>query len=124
VLPWQDVAVDLIGPWTISVGGQKQWCHALTIIDKVTNLVEVVRVNNTTTATSAFILKTLGLLGSLNPCIASMKMGVSSCWAMIFSSCWPVMAFRQGPLVRKKTHKLIQFVVKECTNQFGIHCGF
>jgi hypothetical protein len=41
VLPWQDVAVDLIGPWMMmSVGGQKQKFHALTIIDMATNLVE------------------------------------------------------------------------------------
>jgi transposase InsO family protein len=53
VLPccWRDIAVDLIGPsWTISVGGQKQRFHVLTIIDMVTNLVEVVRVDNTTAA--------------------------------------------------------------------------
>jgi transposase InsO family protein len=53
VLPWRDVAVDLIGPWTLTVGGQKHKFHALTIIDMVTNLVEVVRIDNTTAANVA-----------------------------------------------------------------------
>jgi hypothetical protein len=47
-LPWRDVAVDLIGPWALTVGGHKQTFHALTISDMVTNLVEVVRIDNKT----------------------------------------------------------------------------
>jgi transposase InsO family protein len=50
LLPWQDVAVDLIGPWTLAIGDQKLKFSALTMIDMVTNLVEVVRVNNKTAA--------------------------------------------------------------------------
>jgi transposase InsO family protein len=49
-LPWQDVAVDLIGPWTLSIGDQKLKFSALTIIDMVTNLVEIVRLTNKTAA--------------------------------------------------------------------------
>ena len=44
--PWQTVAVDLIGPWTLSVGGYETSFQALTIIDMVTNLVELVRIDN------------------------------------------------------------------------------
>jgi hypothetical protein len=40
LLPWQKVAVDLIGPWTIQVGDQKHTFIALTMIDMVTNLVK------------------------------------------------------------------------------------
>ena len=43
LLPWRDVAVDLIGPWTLMVAGQEIEFKALTIIDLVTNLVEIVR---------------------------------------------------------------------------------
>ncbi|KAG7346017.1 reverse transcriptase RNA-dependent DNA polymerase [Nitzschia inconspicua] len=50
LLPWQDVAVDLIGPWTISVGNKKHTFSALTIIDMVTNLVEVIRIENKSAA--------------------------------------------------------------------------
>ncbi|KAG7340303.1 integrase core domain containing protein [Nitzschia inconspicua] len=46
LLPWQDVAVDLIGPWTISIGNKNLTFSALTIVDMVTNLVEVVRIDN------------------------------------------------------------------------------
>jgi hypothetical protein len=50
LLPWQDVAVDLIGPWNISLGNQEIKFSALTMIDMVSNLVEVVRVTNKTSA--------------------------------------------------------------------------
>jgi transposase InsO family protein len=50
LLPWQDVAVDLIGPWTLSIGNKKLKFHALTIIDMVTNLVEIVRIDKKTAA--------------------------------------------------------------------------
>jgi Integrase zinc binding domain len=50
LLPWSEVAVDMIGPWTLEVGNRKEKFSALTIIDLVTNLVEIVRVNSKTTA--------------------------------------------------------------------------
>jgi hypothetical protein len=50
LLPWREVAVDLIGPWTLQVGDQKHTFSALTMIDMVTNLVEVVRIDNKTSA--------------------------------------------------------------------------
>jgi hypothetical protein len=42
-------AVDLIGPWTLDVVNQMVKFHALTIIDLVTNLVEIVCLDNKTT---------------------------------------------------------------------------
>ena len=50
LLPWQEIAIDLIGPWMLSLGNQKIKFSALTIIDVVTNLVEVVRIHNKTAA--------------------------------------------------------------------------
>jgi transposase InsO family protein len=44
------VAIDLIGPWTLTIGEVKQSFSALTMVDIVTNLVEIVRVNNKTAA--------------------------------------------------------------------------
>jgi transposase InsO family protein len=44
------VAIDLIGPWTLTIGEVKQSFSALTMVDVVTNLVEIVRVNNKTAA--------------------------------------------------------------------------
>jgi transposase InsO family protein len=67
VLPWRDVAVDLIGPWTLTVGGQKHKFHALTIIDMVTNLVEVVRLDNTTAANVALHFENTWLARYLRP---------------------------------------------------------
>jgi transposase InsO family protein len=50
LLPWQDVAVDLIGPWTLTVGIHKLKFSALTIMDMATNLVDMVRITNKTAA--------------------------------------------------------------------------
>ncbi len=44
--PWREVAVDLVGPWEINVGGQEMRFSALTMIDMVTNLVEMIRIDN------------------------------------------------------------------------------
>jgi hypothetical protein len=38
LLPWNKVAVDLIGPWKISIDGQELEFNALTCVDPVTNL--------------------------------------------------------------------------------------
>jgi hypothetical protein len=43
--------VDMIGPWTLEVGNRTEKFSALTIINLVvTDLVEIVRVNNKTTS--------------------------------------------------------------------------
>ena len=48
--PWDEVAVDLIGPWSIHINGQDLVFHALTCIDTVTNLTALVCSNNITAA--------------------------------------------------------------------------
>ena len=51
--PWQEVAVDLIGPWYLSIGGHTMSFTALTVIDTVTNLVKLVCLGNKTAANVA-----------------------------------------------------------------------
>ena len=46
--PWREVAVDLVGPWKITINNVETEFRALTIIDTVTNLVELVRIDNKT----------------------------------------------------------------------------
>ena len=46
--PFDEVAVDLIGPWEVKMGNTKLEFKALTIIDPVTNLTELVRVKDKT----------------------------------------------------------------------------
>ena len=41
LLPWYEVVVDLIGPWTLNVQDQELEFNALTCIDPVSNLVEI-----------------------------------------------------------------------------------
>lgn len=50
LLPWNEVAVDLIGPWRMSVQGVDVEFNALTCIDPVTNLVELILIHNKTAA--------------------------------------------------------------------------
>ena len=47
--PWEQVDVDLIGPWTIPcVSGAEYTFSALTCIDRVTGLAELIRINDKT----------------------------------------------------------------------------
>jgi len=46
--PWREVAVDLIGPWKLTINNVEVSFSALTIIDQVSNLVELVRIDNKT----------------------------------------------------------------------------
>jgi transposase InsO family protein len=50
LLPWNEVAVDLIGPWTLNIQGAEVKFNALTCIDPVSNLVEIARIHNKTAA--------------------------------------------------------------------------
>jgi transposase InsO family protein len=49
-VPWNEVAVDLIGSWMLKVQGSKVKSNALTCIDPVSNLVEIVCIHNKTAA--------------------------------------------------------------------------
>ncbi len=48
IAPWEEVAVNLNGPWKVKVNGQKVEFNALTCIDKASNLVKLIRVDNKT----------------------------------------------------------------------------
>ena len=46
LVPWNKVHVDCIGPWTITAAdGAEYEFNALTCIDPVTNLVDIIRLN-------------------------------------------------------------------------------
>ena len=47
---WQEIAVDLISPWKIRVNDQHVTFRALSIIDTVTNLPELARINSKSAA--------------------------------------------------------------------------
>ncbi len=44
-VPFKECAVDLIGPWIIQVHNEPYEFNALTVIDTVSNLVELVRID-------------------------------------------------------------------------------
>ena len=48
--PWEEVHVDLVGPWKVQVDNTELEFKALTCIDPVTNLTELIRINNKTSA--------------------------------------------------------------------------
>ena len=51
--PWDEVHVDCIGPWTVRVNDRELVIDALTCIDPTSNLAELVRINNKTSANIA-----------------------------------------------------------------------
>ena len=50
LLPWDAVAIDLIGPWKAKLQGNDIEFNALTRIDPVTNLVEMIQLENKTSS--------------------------------------------------------------------------
>ena len=66
--PWLEVAVDLIGPWSIKVNSQELVFHALTCIDTVTNLAEVIHIENKTSAHISMLFENHWL--SRYPCLS------------------------------------------------------
>jgi transposase InsO family protein len=53
--PWEDVAVDTIGPWTVPVqAGPRLQIKALTVVDTATTLSECTRIEDQTASQAAF----------------------------------------------------------------------
>ncbi len=48
IAPWEEVAINLIGPWRIKVNGWQVEFNALTCIDMASNLAKLIRVDNKT----------------------------------------------------------------------------
>ena len=46
--PWDEVCVDLIGPWKVVINQFEYFFRALTCIDPIMNLPEIIPINNTT----------------------------------------------------------------------------
>ena len=42
IAPWEEVVIDLIGPWKVKVDGRQVEFNALTCIDTATNLVKLI----------------------------------------------------------------------------------
>ena len=51
-IPWQQIHVDTIGPWSLRINGQEIKYIALTVIDPVTNLLEIHPMYNKTAASA------------------------------------------------------------------------
>ncbi len=48
IAPWEEVAINLIGPWKVKVNGQQVEFNALTCIDTALNLVELIHIDSKT----------------------------------------------------------------------------
>ena len=46
IAPWEEVAIDLIGPWEVKVIGQKVEFNTLICIDTASDLVKLIRIHN------------------------------------------------------------------------------
>jgi hypothetical protein len=52
--PWYEVAIDMIGPWSVIVNGESISMYAITMIDTVTNLVELFCIDTPSAANAAW----------------------------------------------------------------------
>ncbi len=48
IVPWEEAAINLIGPWKVKVNGQQVEFNALTCIDMASNLVGLIHIDNKT----------------------------------------------------------------------------
>ncbi len=48
IATWEEVAIDLFGPWKVKVNCRQVEFNALTCIDMASNLVKLIRVENKT----------------------------------------------------------------------------
>jgi hypothetical protein len=48
IAAWEEVTIDLIGPWKVKVNGRQVKFNALTCIDKASNLVKLIHIDNET----------------------------------------------------------------------------
>jgi hypothetical protein len=48
IAPWEEVTINLIGPWKVKVNGRQVEFNALTCIDMASNLVKLIRTDNKT----------------------------------------------------------------------------
>ncbi len=48
IAPWEEVAINLIGPWKVKVNGRQVEFNALACIDMALNLVGLIHVDNKT----------------------------------------------------------------------------
>jgi hypothetical protein len=67
ITPWDDVAVDCIGPWKIEINGQMIEFNALTCVDPVTCFPEAFRINNRTSTHTGMKLENLWILRYQRP---------------------------------------------------------
>ena len=79
-MAWQEVAINLIGPWTFTVNGASYTFRALTMIDTVTNYCELIRIDNKSAAHVGQKFETNGFHGILVHSPASMTKAMNS-WA-------------------------------------------
>jgi hypothetical protein len=66
-LLWNHIAVDTIGPWVLKVQNRPECFYMLTIINRVTNLSEIVHLQNRTSAHAATVFINTWLARYLKP---------------------------------------------------------
>jgi hypothetical protein len=74
--PWDEVSVDLIGPWTIKVHGIEVQFLALTAAEMVTILAEIISIDHKTSAHVAMKSKNEWL--SRSPCLSRTRVHFTS----------------------------------------------
>ena len=100
ITPWSKVHVDYIGPWSVKVNSQELKFDALTMIEPVTNLLEVVRLQGPKNgANTKCLSRTTGLPAILDPSRLFMMVALNS-KIMTFSSILIMQAFPRFSFLR------------------------
>jgi hypothetical protein len=111
ILLWEEVAINLIGPWKVKVNGQQVEFNALTCIDMASNLVKLICVDNKTAKHVRVKFTQVGFVNILVLYNADMTREVNSS-DKIFNGCWKYIASRMYAQPAK-IHNPMEFV-KEC----------
>jgi hypothetical protein len=116
ILPWEEFALDLIGPWMVKLAVESNNFYALTCIDTVTNFSDAVRLHDKTKqlVTLECNLKIFGYLDIPGQLVVY-TIVVQSLWVLIFNASCSILESRMSPSAFA-THNQTRFA-KDYINQ-------
>jgi hypothetical protein len=116
--PWEEVAINLIGPWKVKVNNKKVEFNVLMCIDTASNLVESIRIDNKTHVTYETNSSRVGCLAIPNPFVAYTIRTANSSEAHFNGSSTVLTSrmFSRHPRIRNRT----QFA-NVCTKQWATY---
>ena len=120
IAPLFEVAIDLIGPWNVTICSRVFTFQALTCIDKVTNLAEVICIENKTSVHIIMLFENNWL--AQYPCSSCcIHKNGGKVTGVVFPICYMLMELKTL-LPQQEIHRLIPYA-NACINQLVINFG-